>query len=408
MQVRHFPLSPRQSLLAFGLVSLYSLVQFSLQIVGNILLVPWMQSFHLGSVGVGFLSSTFFYGYALVQIPAGWLLDIYGIRRVVLLGLAVCALGCLGFALSTSLIMAVSMRFISGVGAGFAFVSMVYSAGAYFLPNKFSLMVGVGEFIGMFGAAISQFFLPRIVATQAWTGVYWGAAGILLALWVGCFKVLPKSSKRSADKLLSGARFVFAHKVPWLAGFYAVGTFGVISLFSSLWGTAVLVHTLGYQYKQAGSLMALTLLGIAVGGPSLGALGDKVVRRAHYMRWLSFLLLLVSIGMLLFGQSLVFLCLLLFLLGIFSSGYIQSFAILSECLPSEQVGLATGLCNAIGLVFGGVVAQPLFGEVLALSYHYGLSHKVAYQLAMGTLYGMILLGLFCAYLLPAQKNEEGK
>ena len=40
------------------------------------------DAFHLSDSGRGLLNSVFFWSYALLQIPAGWLVDRYGVRRV--------------------------------------------------------------------------------------------------------------------------------------------------------------------------------------------------------------------------------------------------------------------------------------------------------------------------------------
>src|SRR5581483_8522027 len=49
----------------------------------NVSIVQIAKEFHLSPTALGVVLSSFFAGYALMQIPGGWLADKYGSRKIV-------------------------------------------------------------------------------------------------------------------------------------------------------------------------------------------------------------------------------------------------------------------------------------------------------------------------------------
>lgn len=60
------------------------MVSYMDRLVMNLALVPIGQEFHLSPTATGTVISVFFLAYAIMQIPAGWLTDQLGYRRVIL------------------------------------------------------------------------------------------------------------------------------------------------------------------------------------------------------------------------------------------------------------------------------------------------------------------------------------
>jgi len=65
-----------------------------------------MKEFSIGTVGVGFLSASFYYTYLILQVPAGILTDHIGPRRLLTVACAACSVTAILFALSRSLMTA--------------------------------------------------------------------------------------------------------------------------------------------------------------------------------------------------------------------------------------------------------------------------------------------------------------
>src|SRR6266478_3668426 len=60
----------------------------------------FMHDFDTDAAGVAMLASSYFWGYTLMQIPAGVLVDRYGAKRGALFSMAACSLGSAAFALA--------------------------------------------------------------------------------------------------------------------------------------------------------------------------------------------------------------------------------------------------------------------------------------------------------------------
>src|SRR5262249_2403885 len=82
------------------------------------LLEPVMAEFHLSHAGAGFLFSVFFYGYLGMQIPAGFLGDRFGRKRVLVLGIVIVAASSLATGLAATLLALGLARLLTGLAQG--------------------------------------------------------------------------------------------------------------------------------------------------------------------------------------------------------------------------------------------------------------------------------------------------
>jgi len=81
------------------------------------LAVPDFKShFNLTDSDRGALNSAFFWSYAFLQIPAGWLVDRYGIKTPYTIGFIFWSLVSAGAALANSFQQLFALRFLLGVG----------------------------------------------------------------------------------------------------------------------------------------------------------------------------------------------------------------------------------------------------------------------------------------------------
>jgi len=72
--------------------------------------------FRLTDVDRGTLNSAFFWSYAFLQIPAGWLVDRYGVKFPYAFGFLAWSLVSAGTSLATSMSQLFAIRFLLGVG----------------------------------------------------------------------------------------------------------------------------------------------------------------------------------------------------------------------------------------------------------------------------------------------------
>jgi MFS family permease len=133
-----------------------------------------------GVSGLGTLTSAFFLGIGLLQIPVGILSTKLGPKRVLAVGTIIAALAVMGQSVSTALLEASMFRFIVGAGLAFVFAPSIVmitrlskgraGAGVGIIQSSF----GVGGLLGLFGWTL--------IAPYAGWRLSIGLGGLLLLL----------------------------------------------------------------------------------------------------------------------------------------------------------------------------------------------------------------------------------
>src|ERR1035438_2742958 len=79
-------------------------------------LPEFIRSFHLSITDRGVLNSAFFWTYAVLQIPAGWVVDRYGVKFPYFLGFTIWCLASASTALTRSIPQLIVVQVLLGVG----------------------------------------------------------------------------------------------------------------------------------------------------------------------------------------------------------------------------------------------------------------------------------------------------
>lgn len=119
-------------LIAFALIVLFTVYEFLLQISPGFMVKPLMQDFHIQAADVGLLGFAYFVAVFCMQPVVGMLIDRYHFRKLISAAILLCALSTFLFAHSHTFFLAFSARLLTGLTAGFAFVSSVYVIKQYF------------------------------------------------------------------------------------------------------------------------------------------------------------------------------------------------------------------------------------------------------------------------------------
>src|SRR6201991_1358869 len=85
---------------------------------------------HLTKSQLGVLLSAFFWSYAALQIPIGWLAERYGAKRTLAAGLVLWSVSTLLFGVVSSYVLLIVLRLLLGIGesAGFPCTSKILAA----------------------------------------------------------------------------------------------------------------------------------------------------------------------------------------------------------------------------------------------------------------------------------------
>ena len=125
-------------------------------------------SFGLSLVAFGFLSSAYSWTYALMQIPAGVLLDRFGVRRVGCVSTLLWSAASFGAAISTGLGGLFGARFLLGIGESPTFPANAKALGYWFPQAERSLATAITDSAAKFSTAIGVPFLGLLLLRFGW------------------------------------------------------------------------------------------------------------------------------------------------------------------------------------------------------------------------------------------------
>src|SRR5436305_366534 len=103
--------------------TLFVIYAFCLNTAGAVFADAIKASLHISDVGVSIAAGAFIFGFALMQIPAGYLLDRYNARYIVSTALLFLALGNIFISFATNIYVYLLANLIQGMGASFDFIA---------------------------------------------------------------------------------------------------------------------------------------------------------------------------------------------------------------------------------------------------------------------------------------------
>lgn len=352
----------------------FVLFQFCLQLSAGVMVGDLIQTFRLNALGAGLLSGSYYIIYVFMQTPAGILVDRIGPRRLLSTGAIICSIGCGLFANSPNLFIACLGRILMGGGSSFAFVSTLYLIGKWFPKNRFSMMTGLTETIGMIGTLAGNILLAHWLKHSSWRSVMWNAMFIALLLGVLCYLLIrdKKTSQPTSYTPPSMRRFslsiLWMLKQPglWLNGLYSGLIFSVVTVFAALWSLPYLILAQKVTLSTATFESAFVFVGIAIGGPVMGILYQRIHNRFQFLSIAAVIsAALTTIIIYATPTSIAATAILFLLLGVMCSSYVFNYTLAKESTPTSLHATSIGFTNTICMITAPIL-QPLVGWLLYL------------------------------------------
>ncbi|MCE3238914.1 MAG: transporter, partial [Gammaproteobacteria bacterium] len=156
------------SLIVWLTGTLFYFYEFFIQVAPNVMMPDLTRHFGIGAAQFGFLATAYYIGYAMMQIPAGTLLDRFGARRLIVIATLICALGSFLTAHAQTWALVELARFATGIGSAFAALGSLVLAANWFPTNRFGILSGFVLTIGMLGAVSGQHPLAVMVESIGW------------------------------------------------------------------------------------------------------------------------------------------------------------------------------------------------------------------------------------------------
>jgi len=166
----------------FSVICLIYFFVYFHRVSTSVIVSDLMAAFNTNATALGFMSSIYFYIYALNQPIVGYLADRIGPRRVIAYWSMTAALGCFIFGLAPSIGWATLGRALIGFGVGGVYVPTVKALSQWFREKEFATMVGLLMSVGNFGAVVATTPLAWAAGTWGWRPTFFLIGGITMGM----------------------------------------------------------------------------------------------------------------------------------------------------------------------------------------------------------------------------------
>ncbi|MGX1882285.1 MFS transporter [Streptomyces sp. NPDC055287] len=207
--------------------------------------------------------------YAGMQIPVGLLVDRFGTKKVLTLGVVLFTLGQTAFALSPSYGMALAARALLGCGDAMTFIAVLRLGARWFPARRGPLIAQVAALCGMAGNLVSTLVIARLLHGVGWTATFAGSslAGVFVLVLLLLFLKDHPEGHEPAPAEHAGAAYVRRQiAAAWREPGTRLGMWVHFTtqfpamVFLLLWGMPFLVEAQGLSRGTAGELLTLVVL----------------------------------------------------------------------------------------------------------------------------------------------------
>jgi len=160
------------------------------------------EAFGLSLVGFGYLSSAFSWTYAVMQMPAGVLLDRWGVRRVGRMSTLLWSLSSFAAAVAPGLSWFFAARFVLGISESPTFPGNAKALGYWFTKEERSLATAITDAAAKFSSALGVPLLGLLLLQFGWRWSF-AATGVISFLYFIAFYTVyrnPSEDRRLAPQ----------------------------------------------------------------------------------------------------------------------------------------------------------------------------------------------------------------
>ena len=360
--------------------------------ISSALTVPEFKShFQLSDIDRGWVNSAFFWSYAVLQVPLGWVVDRYGVKWPYTICLVIWCLASALIGLTTTLAGLVTLRLVVGAAE-----AIVVPASWRWLRNNFGerqsgTAVGIYMLGTKFGPAIGAPLAAWLIVRSDWHTMFFvtGAAGLIwLVPWLALVSDdSPRGRKRVAAKRAPSTVTVGAIlSSPLIWGTFVVNfCYNYFTFYCMTWMPAYLVEQRGLSLQRMGLYSFFSFAGIAIVALAAGWAADRLIARGFdavlVRKAFTIAGFLVASTVVLGAYADSLSAALFWNVASLSGLGLATANNLALCrltlIPSSAVGLVTGF-QQVATSLAGIVAPILSGWLLQVSGGYALPMQVIF------------------------------
>ncbi|MGE7690497.1 MFS transporter [Lysinibacillus sp. NPDC097214] len=345
------------------------MVSYMDRLVMNLAVVPIGQELHLSPTATGTVISVFFLAYTIMQIPAGWLTDRFGYRRVIIFSVFLWSLFTVSTGFAWSFTALIVIRFLFGIMEG-GYPAASAKAIAEFFPKKERVKAqSILMSSNSFGGLITGLIVPVLLIWLGWRNVFFalGAAGVIIGVLFLKYIRSPIQSEEAKEQQsvnknsmlsLLKTRQTWALLLTWFS--ISIASWGTVS-----WLPMYMVTVRHLDLVSTGMLGLLpttaATLGTVAGGWLLVRFSGRekmyfVMNGLFYTAFLFLALFAPNVGMVFTYLALAS----IFYGFVFSAVY----ALPHKLFDKSVIGSAIGIMS-LGSMLGGFIAPIMMGAFIS-------------------------------------------
>ena len=328
-----------------------------------------MHDFHIQADKMTYLSSIYYLSNVIFLFFAGFLLDRFSSKKIIMIAMLLCVLSTFVLAHAQSFYLALFCRFVTGIGSAFCFLGPIRIASRWFPPKRMAMVTGAIVTMAMTGGMLAQYPLTQLVLHVGWREAVMMVAWLgllMLAIMILLVKDKPDNAQptvRASTGVFVRAKQAYLNPQTLRAALYASLMNMAVAVFGAMMGSLYLMQRLDISKADAAMVNSLLFLGAIVGGPLIGWASDKMGVRVLPMKIGAVASFITVLGILYFPVSLGLMAVLFFFFGFFTAAQVISYAFVAESGPASMTAAAVSVVSI--LAQGGyIVYQNMFSALL--------------------------------------------
>lgn len=311
----------------------------------------------------GLLSAAATLSYGLGQIPAGYLSDRFGPRRLFFIGLLGWSTLSLNLGLVHSFWPAVIIMLVAGAFRALLFAPGLALLASWFPPERRATAMSLYMVGGFTGTILLSLVGPLLAKHMGWriTFMSFAVLGIAAAL---AYRALAKEKPRKGTGPhidIRDALHLFKHRILWICSAIQFIRFSVVTGFI-FWLPSLLVADRGLSLQAAGMVTAMSAA-FTASSNALGGYASDRLRNPPLVIGGSLAILACTSTLLVLVESIPLLLLVVAVGSVFLQFYFGPlFFVPIEVLGQRTAGIATGFTNLFANA-GGLLTAYALGAV---------------------------------------------
>ncbi len=351
---------------------LFFAFQFVARLFPGLIMPEMMDRYQVDATSFGIFASLYYLGYSGMQIPCAWLLDKFGIKKIIGLFTIVCGLSCWLSIISNNWLIVLLSRFLIGASSAAGFLGVSKTISLWFVKKYYAKMVGISFTFGLMGALYGGYPVSILIEQIGWTDVMIILGGVLVGLgfcillFINNPQPLALNNQIPIQNILKD---ILSNKLLISIAIANLFMVGSLEGFADIWGVSYLMQTRNILKSEASAITSFIFFGMLFGGPLLAWIAGYFNNYYIVTAITGIIMSLIFVIVLSYNNYLsnYVLCTLMFITGILCCYQVLVFAIGSNIVSAENMGITIAFLNSINML-GGTFFHASIGFLMDLAW----------------------------------------